>query len=76
MCFQRRELCVDVYSTLTCVCMCTDPLQRVNTGVVLSGLQVFGEEAVGDRCELLIARISLALIPGVSHLRDAQPLLL
>lgn len=58
------------------VCRYTDPLQRVNSGVVLSGLQVFGEEAVGDRGEFLIARISLALVPGVSHFRDAQPLLL
>lgn len=44
--------------------------------MVLSSLQVFGEEAVGDRGEFLIAGISLALIPGISHLRDAQPLLL
>lgn len=52
----------------------TDPLQRVNAGVVLSGLQVFGEEAIGDRSELLITGVPLPLIPGVSHLRDAQPL--
>ncbi len=71
MCFY-----VDVYSMCRCVCMYTDPLQRVNSGVVLSGLQVFGEEAVGDRGEFLIAGISLTLIPGISHLRDAQPLLL
>lgn len=56
--------------------MHTDPLQRVNAGVVLSGLQVFGEEAVGDGGEFLMAGISLPLIPGISHLGDAQPLLL
>lgn len=51
----------------------TDPLQRVDRCMVLSSLQVFGEEAVGDRGEFLIARISLAFIPGIAHLRDAQP---
>lgn len=68
--------CVDFYSVFLCICVYTDPLQRVNCSVVLSSLQVFGEEAVGDRGEFLIARVSLTFIPGVSHLRDAQPLLL
>lgn len=54
----------------------TDPLQRVNRSVVLSRLQVFGKEAVGYRGEFLIAGISLALIPGVSNFRNAQPLFL
>lgn len=54
----------------------TDPLQRVNRGMVLSSLQVFGEEAVGDRGEFLIAWIPLAFIPGIAHLRDAQPFFL
>lgn len=44
--------------------------------MLVSSLQMFGEKAVGDRGEFLIAGISLALIPGISHLRDAQPLLL
>lgn len=56
--------------------MHADPLQRVNRSVVLSSLQVFGKETVGDRGEFLIAGIPLALVPGISHLRDAQPLLL
>lgn len=56
--------------------MYTDPLQRVHGGVVLSGLQVFGEEAVRDRREFFIAWIPLALVPCISHFRDAQPLLL
>lgn len=69
-----------------CVCVCvnvihhvsdyTDPLQRVNRGMVLSSLQVFGEKAVGDRGEFLIARVSLAFVPGIAHLRDAQPFFL
>lgn len=54
----------------------TDPLQWVNRGVVLSTLQVFGEEAVGDRGELLIAGIPLTLVSGISHFRNAQPFLL
>lgn len=59
-----------------CVCMNTDPLQRINSGMVLSSLQVFGEEAVWDRGEFFIARIPLPFVPCISHLRDAEPLLL
>lgn len=55
---------------------CTDPLQRVNGGVVLPTLQVFGEEAVGDWSEFLIAGIPLAFVPGIANLWDAEPLLL
>lgn len=54
----------------------TDPLQWVNRGVVLATLQVFGEEAVGDGGEFLIAGISLPFIPGVADLGDAEPLIL
>lgn len=54
----------------------TDPLQWVHSGVVLATLKVFGEETVGDGGELLIAGISLAFIPGIANLRDAEPLLL
>lgn len=68
--------CVDFYSVLLCICMYTNPLQRVNSGVVLSSLQMLGKETVGDRGEFLIARVPLTFIPGISHLRDAQPFLL
>lgn len=72
-----HHVCFDVgvCSMWICSCMYTDPLQRVNSGVVLSSLQVFGKEAVGDRSEFFIAGISLAFIPGIANLRDAQPLL-
>lgn len=54
----------------------TDPLQWVHSGVLLATLKVFGEEAVGDGGEFLIAGISLAFIPGIANLGDAEPLLL
>lgn len=54
----------------------TDPLQRVNSSVVLSRLQVFGEEAVRYRGKFLIAGVSLAFVPGIANLRNAQPFLL
>lgn len=44
--------------------------------MVLSRLQVFGEEAVRYGGKFLIAGIPLALIPGVANLRNAQPFLL
>lgn len=44
--------------------------------MVLSSLQMLGEEAVGDGGEFFIAGIPLALVPCISHLWDAQPLLL
>lgn len=69
--FQCVYVCVSVFE-----CVCTYPLQRVDRGVVLSRLEVFGEEAVWDGGELLIARVPLALVPGIAHLGDTQPLLL
>lgn len=56
--------------------MYTDPLERVHTRVVLSRLKVLGEKAIWYRSEFLIAWVSLALIPGVSHFRNAKPLFL
>lgn len=66
---------VDVYNKAF-FRMHTNPLQRVDSGVILSSLQVFGKETVGDRGEFLIAGIPLALVSCISHLRDTQPLLL
>lgn len=51
-------------------------LSGIHRCVILSRLQVLCKEAVRNRCQFLVAWITLALVPGVTNFRDAQPLFL